>query len=134
MLELNSSQCFETTMRKVDFENWDKEVTESEIPVLVFFKADWSPSCVEVAELLKEVSSEYEGRIKSVYVDYDSERELVLQKRVYVPPTIIIFYKGIPVRGVPGPAPAKVIKNCVDRALRVVERVKAKSNSADTEF
>jgi thioredoxin 1 len=113
-------------MIKVNSESWEKEVVCSEIPVLVNFWANWSPSCKKIDSVLEKFSKEYDGQLKFVKVDYDEERELVIRNQVYVAPTIIIFYRGAPVRGVPGPAPEHIIKAKIERALKVVEAVRKK--------
>ena len=62
-----------TAVKTADFE---KEVLQSEVPVLVDFWAPWCPPCRAISPTLDVVASEFEGKAKIVKVDVDDEPEV----------------------------------------------------------
>ncbi|XP_010249669.1 PREDICTED: thioredoxin X, chloroplastic [Nelumbo nucifera] len=79
--EINQSQFSET-------------VLTSDLPVLVEFVADWCGPCKLISPAIDWVSQEYEGRLKVVKIDHDSNPELIEQYKVYGLPTLILFKNG----------------------------------------
>ncbi|MEF9921568.1 MAG: thioredoxin [Anaerovoracaceae bacterium] len=73
---------------------FQKEVVESELPVLVDFWASWCGPCRMLGPVVEEVSGEYEGKVKVCKVNVDEEVELASQFGVMTIPTCILFKKG----------------------------------------
>ncbi|MBR0134161.1 thioredoxin [Candidatus Saccharibacteria bacterium] len=74
-------------------ENFQKEVLESELPVLVDFNATWCPPCQALHPILEEIADEG-GDFKIVAVDIDEESELAEQYNVSSIPCLIVFDGG----------------------------------------
>jgi thioredoxin 1 len=74
-------------------ENFQKEVIESELPVLVDFNATWCPPCQALHPILEEMADEG-GDFKIVTVDIDDEAELAEKYDVSSIPCLIVFDKG----------------------------------------
>lgn len=74
-------------------ENFQKEVIESELPVLVDFNATWCPPCQALHPILEEIADEG-GDFKIVTVDIDDEAELAEKYDVSSIPCLIVFDKG----------------------------------------
>ena len=74
-------------------ENFNHEVLQSEIPVLVEFNADWCGPCRMLAPVLEEVSSERSDR-KIVAVNVDDESELAEKYGVSSIPCLVLFSAG----------------------------------------
>ena len=55
--------------------DFDKEVIESEVPVLVDFWAPWCGPCKALAPTLDEISKDNEGKIKIVKINVDDNKE-----------------------------------------------------------
>ncbi len=81
----------EITLTKENFEN---EVMNSEIPVLVDFFAVWCGPCKMLAPILAEFAQENEGKVKVCKVNVDDEGELAQRFGVMSIPTIIVFKNG----------------------------------------
>ena len=75
-------------------ENFEKEVLQSEIPVLVDFYAEWCGPCKMLSPVIDEIAKEYEGKAKICRVNVDDEMELAQQYRVMSVPTVLVFKNG----------------------------------------
>ena len=74
-------------------DNFQKEVMESELPVLVDFNATWCPPCQALHPILEEIADEG-GDFKIVAVDIDDEKELAIKYGVSSIPCLIVFDRG----------------------------------------
>ena len=77
----------------VTTENFESEVLQSEVPVLVDLWATWCAPCRQIAPMIEELAGEYAGRAKVVKVDMDQNRELAMQFQIQAVPTLL-FFKG----------------------------------------
>lgn len=74
--------------------NFQKDVMEQTIPVLVDFFATWCGPCKMLAPVLEELEAEYGDKLKIVKVDIDKHIELARQYRVATVPTMMVFEHG----------------------------------------
>ena len=74
-------------------ENFEKEVLNSEIPVLVDFNAGWCGPCKAMRPMLDELA-ENNTKYKIVSVDIDEEDELVEEYEVASIPCLVVFKGG----------------------------------------
>jgi thioredoxin 1 len=75
-------------------DNFEAEVLQSPIPVLLDFWAAWCPPCRGLAPTIEQLATEYKGRVKVGKVDVDSQPELATQFGVVSIPTLIVFNGG----------------------------------------
>lgn len=74
--------------------NFDKEVLQSDIPVLVDFYADWCGPCKMMAPVVEELAKAYEGKVKIGKCNIDEEMDIAQKYNVMSIPTFIVFKGG----------------------------------------
>lgn len=75
-------------------ENFEKEVLQSDIPVLVDFWAQWCAPCKMLAPTIAEIAKDYEGRVKVGKIDIDQYAPLAIKYGVASIPTVLLFKNG----------------------------------------
>ena len=75
-------------------ENFNEEVLNSDIPVLVDFWASWCGPCMMLSPVIAELAEELEGKVKVGKVNVDDENELAMQYKVASIPTLLLFKNG----------------------------------------
>ena len=75
-------------------DNFEKEVLQSEIPVLVDFWATWCGPCRMLAPTIAKIAEEQEGKIKVGKLDVDEEPELSVKYGIASIPTLMVFKNG----------------------------------------
>ncbi|HHX56215.1 MAG TPA: thioredoxin [Clostridiales bacterium] len=75
-------------------ENFEQEVLNSDLPVLVDFYADWCGPCKIIAPIIEELAAEYEGKVKIGKINVDEEQNSSKKYKVMSIPTLIFFKDG----------------------------------------
>ena len=75
-------------------ENFQEEVLNSDIPVIVDFWATWCGPCKMIAPVIEELAEEFDGKIKVGKVNVDDESALAIKYGVTSIPTIALFKNG----------------------------------------
>ncbi|MBQ6400691.1 MAG: thioredoxin [Firmicutes bacterium] len=75
-------------------DNFEQEVLNSDIPVLVDFWAVWCGPCQMVGPIVAELAEEYAGKVKVGKVNVDEQPELAMKYGIMSIPTMILFKGG----------------------------------------
>ena len=74
-------------------DQFEAEVLNSEVPVLLDFYADWCGPCKMAAPILDAMADELDGKIKIVKMDVDQNTKTPQQFGVMSIPTVVLFNK-----------------------------------------
>lgn len=78
----------------ITMDNYDEEVLNSDIPVLLDFWATWCGPCRMLAPVVEEIAEKYEGRVKVGKIDVDDQPELANAFNVSSIPTLVLIKNG----------------------------------------
>lgn len=79
---------------KITSENFEKEVLQSDKPVLIDFYATWCGPCKMMSPIVEEVAQQLEGKIKVFKIDTDEEQDLAIKYGIMSIPTFMVFKNG----------------------------------------
>ena len=89
----------------IEENQFQAEVLESDIPVLVDFYADWCGPCKMMSPVLDQIASEQEGKLKIVKVNVDNAQDLAISYNVMSIPNMVLFQGGEPKENIVGAMP-----------------------------
>lgn len=97
--------------------SFDKEVIQSDVPVLVDFWAPWCGPCKSIAPILEEISNEFSGKIKIVKVNVDDNKEAAMRYNVRGIPNLVFFKNGESKDQIVGYVAKQEIVNAVNKVI-----------------
>lgn len=75
-------------------ESFEREVIQSESPVLVYFWADWCKECRPLLTVVGAVASEKRDQVKTLLLDVDANPRVAQRYAINMVPTLILFIHG----------------------------------------
>ncbi len=99
-------------------ENFQSEVIESGLPVVIDFYADWCGPCQMMAPVFESLSKQYEGEVKFLKLDTQAEGQIAMQFGVQSIPTLAVLRDGKLVGRSVGFMDEDSLKNKIDSILK----------------
>ena len=106
-----------STVLHVNDQNFETEVLNSDVPVLVDFYATWCGPCKSLAPIVEELATEYAGRAKIAKLDIDEAPGVASSHGVMAVPTLILFNHGSEVQKMTGFKPKPQLAKALDEQL-----------------
>lgn len=105
----------------LDDNNFNKEVKESKIPVIIDFWAEWCGPCRMMGPVFEELSNDYTGKLKFTKLDTDKYGDLAGDFEIQGIPSLLILNKGKEVDRIVGFAPKPALKAKIDAILAKIK-------------
>jgi thioredoxin 1 len=104
---------------KLTDSNFDEEVSETKLPVLVDFWAEWCGPCRTMGPVIEQIAEEFEGKLKVAKLNVDDNPGSASFYGVRGIPTMILFKEGKQVEEVIGAVPKEQLVAVIGRALNL---------------
>ncbi|SFB66483.1 thioredoxin [Butyrivibrio sp. YAB3001] len=98
-------------------DNFENEVLNSDIPVLVDFYADWCGPCKMMMPVIEKLAEIYDGKVKVGKVNSDEEADLAAKYNIMSIPSFLIIKNGKVVDTEMGVMPIEKLAQKLDSVL-----------------
>ena len=111
-------------VKEIKASEFDTEVRQSDVPVVVDFFATWCPPCKSLAPIFDRVAGQYEGKAKFVKLNTDEAPELSAEFGIRGVPTLLFIKGGKVASTLVGLRQEGEIKTAVDGLLEADSRTR----------
>jgi thioredoxin 1 len=74
--------------------NWDADVVQSSVPVLVDFWADWCVPCKTLAVTVEAIAAQFNGKLKVGKMNVEDNNDVPFRYNITTLPTLLVFKDG----------------------------------------
>jgi thioredoxin 1 len=98
-------------------DNFEVEVVNSDVPVLVDFWAPWCGPCKMIGPIVEELAGEFDGKVKMGKVNVDHNQELAAMFGIRGIPTVMLFKGGEAINSFVGLRPKEDLAAALNSAI-----------------
>ena len=102
---------------KFDDDNFESEVLQSDVPVLVDFWAEWCGPCLVLSPVIDDLADTYAGKVKVGKLDIDKAPKIAARFGVQNIPTVVLFENGDVAEKIVGGKPKKEYESILNAKL-----------------
>ncbi len=102
----------------VNDENFDDEVLQSDIPVLVDLWAEWCGPCKVIGSTIDALAVDYQGKVKVAKLNVDDNPQAAGRFGVHSIPTLIVFKDGAAQQAAIGVKPKRQLAELIDQYVQ----------------
>jgi thioredoxin 1 len=101
----------------VNDQNFETEVLQSEVPVMVDFYATWCGPCKSLTPIVEGLATDFDGKMKFVKLDIDQAPGVASSYGIMSVPTLIVFKGGSEVQKLMGLRPRPELQKVVESVI-----------------
>ncbi len=103
--------------KELNSSNFQSEVLDSDLPVLIDFWAPWCAPCRMITPVVEKLAEELKGKIVVGKVNVDQERNLAMQYNIMSIPNLLILKKGKVVENIVGFRPKNDLQKLLEKHI-----------------
>ena len=104
---------------EVNDDTFERDVTGSDVPVVLDFWAEWCPPCRALAPTFEELAKQYAGRVRFLKLNVDDNPQVPQRFGIKGIPTLIFFDGGREVERMVGAAGKDALARVIDKYVKV---------------
>lgn len=105
------------SVKSVTGDNFQQEVLQEKLPVLVDFWAPWCGPCKMVGPIVETLAAENEGKLAVAKINVDENKDLAVQYGIRGIPTLVFFKEGAEVKRIVGAQNKSQLQSAIDQVL-----------------
>lgn len=97
---------------------WGKDVSESQLPVLVDFWAEWCGPCRMVSPVVEDLANEYGEKVRFLKLNVDENQDIAAKYEIFSIPTLLILKDNKVIGQHIGATSKNVLKAFIEKSLQ----------------